>query len=143
MDVDLVNAVKHQVIEELKKEYFLVKKTNEFSPDDKIKSKTFLNYVTSVVSDYYKVSKETVLTNTRVRDFVVVRQIVFLLCRDVCKPPISFKQIGEYFGKDHVTVIYGYKEMLRISEVDKNQKQDIDKLKEIIKNDFYKEVKNN
>jgi chromosomal replication initiation ATPase DnaA len=143
MDVELVNIIKNQVINELKKEYFLVKKTNDFKPDTKLKNKMFVMYATEVVCDFYKISNLLVFSGSSDKESVNVRRIVSLLCREVCKRKIPFSQIGEHFGKEHCTVLYGYREVLKISEVDKKYKEDVDKISELVRNGFYKDENNN
>ena len=143
MDIELIKVIKNQVIEELKKEYFLVKKTNDFTPDDKVKNKMFIMYATEVACEYFKINMQLVMSGTRIRESVLVRYIVSFLCRDVCNNKIPFAQIGEHFGKDHCTALHGYREVLKISEVDKRYKEDVDKISELVKKGFYKEENNN
>lgn len=142
VDIELINLIKIQVVNEIKKDYFLVKKTNVFDNSDRAKNSTFIMFATEVVCDYFKVSMDSVLSGIRVGNNPRVRHIVSLLCREVCKHSIPYSQIGEFFGKDHATIIHGYKEALKISDVDKRYKEDIDKLKEIVRSSFYKESHN-
>jgi chromosomal replication initiation ATPase DnaA len=142
MDIELVNVVKNQVINELKKEYFLVKKTNDFKPDTKLKNKMFILYAIEVVCEFYKVNKTVLFSGSRDKDSVNVRRIVSLLCREVCKHPIPYAQIGVVFHKDHSTMMYAYKEVINITSVDKRYKEEVDTIKEMVKNSFFKELDN-
>jgi len=143
MDIELVNVVKNQVINELKKEYFLVKKTNDFKPDTKLKNKMFIMYATELVCEFFRVSNTIVFSGSSDKESVNVRRIVSLLCREVCKKPIPYAQIGTVFGKDHATMMYAYKEVLKISSVDKPYREQVAKIKEMVNNSFYKELDNN
>jgi len=140
MDLELVNLIKNQVIEAIKREYFLVKKINKFDGNDQVKNETFIMFATKIVCDYFKVDIDSVMSGSGMRNQSNVRRIVAVLCREVCNPSISYNQIGKYFGKNHATMLHTYREALRISEVDKSYKEDIIKLKQVVNKSFNKEI---
>ncbi len=142
MDVELVNHIKNQVIEEIKKEYFLVRKTNDFDVTDTVKNTSFILHVTDVVCDYFKVKKEIVFLENRFKPYPEMRYIIFFLCRDISKDKISFSQIGKPFGKDHCSVLYGCKKASGLYEFDKSFNSDVSKIKLLIDKSFYSTEKN-
>ncbi len=60
-------------------------------------------------------NKYNLINNDRYRDYVIARQYVFFLLRKIMK--LTYKSIGEIFGKDHATVIYGIKKTQEKLEV--------------------------
>ncbi len=61
--------------------------------------------IMDVVSRYYNVTVNEILSNRRSQDITVPRQIAMYLCRFVLN--MTFPKIGEEFGgKDHTTVIH-------------------------------------
>ena len=55
------------------------------------------------VSKTYNVSEEEILSNKRTAPLVLARQVAMYISRKTTD--LSFKQIGECFGKDHTTVL--------------------------------------
>lgn len=60
-------------------------------------------------------NKYNLINNDRYRDYVIARQYVFFLLRKIMK--LTYKSIGEIFGKYHATVIYGVKKTQEKLEV--------------------------
>ncbi len=137
MNIELVTHIKNLVIAEIKKEYFLVSKINSFDHSDKVKNESFILHVVDVVCDYFKLQKSCIVENGRERPYPETRFIIFNICREVPDRPIPFGQIGACFNKDHATVMHGCKKAIALSEVHKLFKFDLEKLKEMIKKDFY------
>jgi len=50
------------------------------------------------------VSEGDILSNRRTADLVIARQVAMYIARKTTD--LSYKQIGESFGKDHTTVLY-------------------------------------
>ncbi len=71
--------------------------------DDKpepIKVESIINEVAKT----YNVSVSDILSNRRTASLVLARQVAMYIARETTD--LSFKQIGESFGKDHTTVLY-------------------------------------
>ena len=56
------------------------------------------------VAKTYNVSEEDILSNRRTAQLVLARQVAMYISRETTD--LSFKSIGESFGKDHSTVLY-------------------------------------
>lgn len=56
------------------------------------------------VAKTYNVSVSDILSNRRTASLVLARQVAMYIARETTE--LSFKQIGESFGKDHTTVLY-------------------------------------
>ena len=60
--------------------------------------------IISEVAKTYNVSESDILSNRRTADLVIARQVAMYIARETTD--LSFKAIGESFGKDHTTVLY-------------------------------------
>jgi len=60
--------------------------------------------IISEVARTYNVSEGDILSNRRTADLVIARQVAMYIARKTTD--LSYKQIGESFGKDHTTVLY-------------------------------------
>ena len=60
--------------------------------------------IISEVAKTYNVSEGDILSNRRTADLVIARQVAMYIARETTD--LSFKAIGESFGKDHTTVLY-------------------------------------
>ncbi len=56
------------------------------------------------VARTYNVSESDILSNRRTADLVIARQVAMYIARETTD--LSYKAIGESFGKDHTTVLY-------------------------------------
>ena len=56
------------------------------------------------VAKTYNVSVSDILSNRRTASLALARQVAMYIARETTD--LSFKQIGEHFGKDHTTVLY-------------------------------------
>ncbi len=60
--------------------------------------------IISEVAHTYNVSESDILSNRRTAQLVLARQVAMYIARETTD--LSFKAIGESFGKDHTTVLY-------------------------------------
>jgi len=61
---------------------------------------------------------EDILLSTRKREYADARSIAYILFREVYN--MTYHRIGAVFGKDHATVMHGYKSGKVLVEYDKN-----------------------
>lgn len=85
--------------------------------------------IISEVAKTYHVSENEILSNRRTANLVLARQVAMYIARETTQ--LSFKQIGESFGKDHTTVIYNVN---RIEEFLKDKPYEKELVEDIIKN---------
>ena len=60
--------------------------------------------IISEVAHTYNVSESDILSNRRTAELVLARQVAMYIARETTD--MSYKAIGESFGKDHTTVLY-------------------------------------
>ncbi len=60
--------------------------------------------IISEVAHTYNVSESDILSNRRTADLVLARQVAMYIAKETTD--LTFKAIGEAFGKDHTTVLY-------------------------------------
>ncbi len=60
--------------------------------------------IISEVANTYNVSESDILSNRRTAELVLARQVAMYIARETTG--LSYKAIGESFGKDHTTVLY-------------------------------------
>ena len=60
--------------------------------------------IISEVARSYNVSENDILSNRRTANLVLARKSAMFITREITD--LSYKQIGEAFGKDHTTVLY-------------------------------------
>ena len=77
---------------------------NDFQPEP-IKIETII----SEVANTYNVSENDILSNRRTASLARARQVAMYIARETTG--LSFKQIGENFGKDHSTVLYNVRQV--------------------------------
>ena len=61
------------------------------------------------VARTYNVSESDILSNRRTASLALARQVSMYIARETTE--LSFKAIGEKFGKDHTTVLYNVKKI--------------------------------
>ena len=90
-----------------------------------------VDYIQEVIANYFNIDKKDLKTAKRSNDIAYPRQIAMFLCRDIAN--LSFKQIGEEFGKrDHTTVMHAYKKIESDLKENTNTKLIVDSVKKII-----------
>lgn len=98
------------------------------SPEDRSK------LVFMKLCEFHGVSYDLMCTDTYIkkqkREVVEIRQITWYISRNVLKPCISLPKLSLMYGKDHVTILYGTKQ---ISWLLTNNKPFIEKYNRIIK----------
>ena len=65
--------------------------------------------IISEVANTYNVSETDILSNRRTASLARARQVAMYIARETTG--LSFKQIGENFGKDHSTVLYNVRQV--------------------------------
>lgn len=93
--------------------------------------KVTLNRVVTAVCQYYKVSAEELISNSRKREFAFPRQMVMYLART--ETDASLPQIGQFLGnRDHTTVMYGYEKIATALDTDNNLRRDMLEIKSLL-----------
>jgi len=78
-----------------------------------------------VVADFYNISVEDLLRQSRRKEFVKPRQIAMYLMREELEN--SFPSIGEHFGgRDHTTVMHAVDKINKLLSEKESMKQEID-----------------
>lgn len=91
-----------------------------------------INRVCSTVCDYFNISAETLVANTRKRQVVQARQIAMYLCRNYVTSS-SLSSIGsEIGGKDHATVLHACNTVADLMATDKSFRQYITDIEKIL-----------
>ncbi len=99
------------------------KKNNKEYFKDKIQN------LLSVVSEYYNISTNDLISKKRKRIYLYPRQVAMYLIKDNFDLP--FKKIGSYFsGRDHSTVMHSVEKINNEIQIDSNVKVDVEKLKQ-------------
>jgi chromosomal replication initiator protein len=69
--------------------------------------KVSVSQIQKIVSDYYTIKFNSLLSKKRTKDIVLARQVAIYLSRELTD--LSLTSIGEAFGgKDHTTIIHSY-----------------------------------
>ena len=82
-----------------------IKEVINDSQPEPIKIETII----SEVANTYNVSESDILSNRRTASLARARQVAMYIARETTG--LSFKQIGENFGKDHSTVLYNVRQV--------------------------------
>ena len=85
--------------------------------------------IISEVARTYNVSESDILSNRKTAPLALARQVAMYIARETTE--LSFKMIGESFGKDHSTVLYNVN---RIEEFLKDKPYEKELVDDIIKN---------
>ncbi len=85
--------------------------------------------IISEVAKTYNISEEEILSNRKTANLVLARQVAMYISRKTTD--LSFKAIGESFGKDHTTVLYN---VTKIEEFLKDKPYQRELVEDIIKN---------
>jgi len=86
-----------------------------------------VDYILQVVSDYYHLDVNDILSKTRKREVVQVRQVAMYFARNLANK--SYKCIGTMLGKkDHATVLHACKTVSDLMETDRRFKKQMKEL---------------
>ena len=86
-----------------------------------------VDYILQVVSDYFRTDVKNVLSNTRKREIVQVRQVAMYFARQMTKA--SCKGIGAQLGKkDHATVLHACRTVNDLMTIDRRFKMQMEEL---------------
>ena len=88
-----------------------------------------IEQIISEVARNYSVSETEILSNRRPANIAFARQVAMYVAKETTE--LSYKAIGESFGKDHTTVLYACTIIEKRIKIDERQK---DIIEEIIKN---------
>ena len=92
-----------------------------------------MNEILQVVSNFYNLSMDELVSAGRNKQLVKPRQVAMYLARE--ELPATFPQIGEALGgRDHTTVMYGVEKISREVEQDDNLRREILALREKLYN---------
>ena len=87
--------------------------------------------IIDVVSRYFNVSVSDIMSGKRSKEIAYPRQIAMYFCRTLTD--YSFPEIGEFFnGKDHTTIMHGYKKINDSASVDSDLRATLEDLKNTI-----------
>lgn len=76
-----------------------------------------LENISKYVCEYLQVDARLLMVRNRRKEIVVARQICMYLMRQFTKN-LTVTKIGEYFNKDHTTVLYSIESVENISKYD-------------------------
>lgn len=80
-----------------------------------------------VVADFYNITTEDLLKQSRRKEFVKPRQVAMFLMREQLEN--SFPSIGEHFGgRDHTTVMHAVEKISKLMNEKESLKQEVDLL---------------
>ena len=86
-----------------------------------------ITQIIDVVTDYFDVRLNDLQSKRRSRSIVFPRQICMYLARDLTR--LSLEEIGGYFGgRDHTTVLHGYRNIDRLLDHDQDVRVVVDGL---------------
>jgi chromosomal replication initiator protein len=81
------------------------------------------------VAEFYNITMDDMVKQSRRKEFVKPRQIAMFLARKELGS--SFPTIGEFFGgRDHTTVMHGVEKMEKLTKVDEPLKQELEMIVE-------------
>lgn len=79
------------------------------------------------VCNEFGVNKDELFTKTRKREIVDARNVCMAIMRDYT--PASFQRIGEYFFRDHATVLFATKSVQNHYQTEKEFRDRYDRVK--------------
>lgn len=89
-------------------------------------------YITRLVCNQFNISEDLLMSNLRTSDVALARHVSIYLCR-TCSG-LTQKETGDYFNKDHSTIINSEKAVKKKMLNDKEFKKTIDVLIKLLKN---------
>ncbi len=91
-------------------------------------SSSSISNIIKIVSDFYCISQDDILSKKRLKNIVNARQVICYLAKELTK--LSFQEIGTAIGgKDHATVLYSVKQLERKIKTDTDLCQDLLEIK--------------
>lgn len=87
-------------------------------------------YIIYIVPRYLRIDETFHQTKNRKRELVIGRQLAMWLMRRYTS--LSLDKIGEYFSRDHATVLHAKKQIDDLRETDKGIKKQLNDLKNIV-----------
>lgn len=88
-------------------------------------------YIVECCARFYSISPEKFYSTSQKKDVSFARQVSFYLCKEILD--ISLQKIGQVFGRDHTTVLYGVKKIEKDMQKDPVLKNNINMLIKDIK----------
>jgi chromosomal replication initiator protein len=88
-----------------------------------------IEQIISEVARNYSIQETDILSQRRTANIALARQVAMYIAKETTE--LSYKAIGESFGKDHTTVLYACREIEKKIKLDPFEKEIIE---EIIKN---------
>jgi len=90
--------------------------------------------IAHAICNFYDLKYNRVFSITRKQPFCIVRQVAFYILCNYTK--YGCYRIGKIFGRTHSTVIHGSKMIRGLMDVDKDMKEEVGKVVNIIKEMF-------
>ena len=134
---DLTIEVMEMVINEIKKNYFLVERNVELGQEVRPE---FIEIVIAYVCLKTGVSENLIKSESRSRDVVKARSIVSYIVRECCYGVITFKLIGKFLNKNHATIIHGIRALCNDMERDVTLREYVNDMKTSFKLDFKEKI---
>lgn len=86
--------------------------------------------VIKVVTRYYKVTEDELKSKSRKSKFLEPRHVIMYLIRKLTR--LSYELIGAIFNRDHSSVMHSCSKVINLFSVDKDFKEEIERLEVII-----------
>lgn len=93
---------------------------------DSMNKEITVDLIIELVANYYNITIDDIKGKVRTRNIAVPRQIAMYLSRELTKE--SLPKIGEYFGKDHSTVIHACSKINELVLNDEEIKMNVDNI---------------
>lgn len=85
--------------------------------------------VIEVISEFYEVTNEDLMSKGRKKEIALARQVAMYLCRTELS--MSYPGIGKYFGgRDHTTALHAYEKINKNLNTDEKLKRDVEYLQD-------------
>lgn len=88
-------------------------------------------YIVECCARFYSIPPEKFYSTSQKKDVSYARQVSFYICKEILD--ISLQKIGQVFGRDHTTVLYGIKKIEKDIANDPAFKESVDMLIKDIK----------
>ena len=92
-----------------------------------------IEQIISEVARTYDVSEKDIISKRKTAELAKARQIAMYIARETTE--LSYKPIGEAFGKDHTTVLYAVKKVENFLKDNPHEKEIIDDIIKNLKNE--------
>lgn len=93
-----------------------------------------IEQIISEVARTYDVSEKDIISKRKTAELAKARQIAMYIARETTE--LSYKPIGEAFGKDHTTVLYAVKKVESFLKDNPHEKEIIDDIIKNLKNEI-------